>query len=89
MKHFQPFKVFTIIEQVDFDPTFFTCMQHLFEWANKAGLEGKKVGGLILQKNESHDPLNRYQHIWCKIECTEQQEKDYNELMKLNVLPSM
>lgn len=60
------------------------CMNLAFQWSNDMGMKGKKVSGLFLERPKaSYDPLGGRGILWCKIECTEDEYKLWEEQVKL------
>lgn len=75
INRFTTYKIGTInrkvIEQKD-QETLQRFYELAFDWANRMGLQGKKVFGLSLKKTDSQDdnPLNVIYHLCCNIERT-------------------
>ena len=90
MKSYIPHRILVINDQVvqsALDETLFECYRLAFKWANDMGLQGKKVFDLFLEKPKyDGDPMNipRY-YLWCKIECTEDERKIWDDQNKLNI----
>jgi hypothetical protein len=83
-------RLLIINEQVDKnsnDDTFMRCMQISFDWANRMGLEGKRVWRLHLQEPDPNDynPLAQHKSLWCMIECTIEERTRWEEINKLNI----
>jgi hypothetical protein len=92
MKHFKSHLLLNINDQIHKDPVFIMCMKHVFHWANEMGLQGKRVADLRLVEPDPNEwnPLHQRSTIWCKIECTEEEETAFRKLreqqIKHNVL---
>lgn len=66
------FHVMTLTEKViesSKDPTLWEAFQHVFQWANEVGLEGKRVRNLS-RTMTYEDPLDVISHWTCEIELT-------------------
>lgn len=84
MKSYIPHRLLVINQQFNAnadDPVLMESMKVAFEWANKMGLEGKSVCNLYLQKadHKEFDPMRQQSILWCKIECTEEERKIWDE----------
>ena len=94
MKHFIPHRIFVINEQIEFSnmrEIILRCYALAFEWANKMGLEGKRVYDLYLQKPDpiNCNSMNTASYLWCKIECTEEERMQWEEQQKLNIIDNV
>lgn len=91
MKSFIPHRILVINEQVvqEKDEENMTrCYQLAFDWANRMGMKRKRVFDLYLQSPDPNkDPINIHcqSYLWCKIECTMEERKIWDEIQKLNV----
>lgn len=88
-KSYIPHRILIINDQINEsarDKTLSECYRLAFDWANKMGSQGKKVFDLYLQKPDyDKDPMNMARYIlWCKIECTIEERKLWEEQQKLN-----
>jgi len=73
--------------QIQKDPVLIEVMKKIFVWANEMGLNGNKVSSLtFVDPNDvSFDPVLQMCSLWCKIECTEEEEKKFKEIRKLQI----
>lgn len=84
-KHYIIYKILEINDQViaakDLE-TFNWIYGKAFEWANEMGRNGKRVYDLHLETPESkhQDPLNIRCFLLCKIECTHEERKMWEEM---------
>lgn len=89
MKSFIPHKILVINDQVSVEQhnsTLSQCYALAFDWANRMGLEGKRVFDLLLKAPDYHqDPLNCQSVLWCKIECSEEDRKIWEETNQINL----
>lgn len=89
-KSFIPHRILVINDQVvqaKDNETLTRCYQLAFDWANRMGKEGKRVFDLFLQRPDpnNYNPMRQQSYLWCKIECTIEERKKWDELQKLNI----
>lgn len=82
MKHWLTRHLLSINENVVLDPTLVMGMKMLFDWANEAGLKGQRVGFLTVVEPRVDGPLVQRCTVWCKVECTEELEKENRALLE-------
>lgn len=75
MKHYLTRHLLSVNEQIQLDPTLIMCMQKLFDWANEMGRQGIKVSHLTVVPPRTDSCISQPCTIWCKQECTEEEEK--------------
>jgi hypothetical protein len=90
MKSYIPHQILVINEEISKDAqnvTFTRAYRLAFDWANMMGMNGKKVFDFYIQNPEYWgDPIaSQKTLLWCKIECTEEERKIWEENQKLNV----
>lgn len=86
MKSYIPHRIFVINDQIVHE-TMDRCYQLAFDWANRMGMEGKRVFDLCLQRPDPNNfnPLRQQSYLCCKIECTIEEREKWDELQKMNI----
>ena len=81
INYYIPHCIVKINSIVEVDPMFESCMLRVFDWANRMGLEGKKVYSLNLVQplKDNYDPLNLDSSLWCKLECTKEDREKWEQ----------
>jgi len=82
VKNYIPKKLLVITYDVNSDvynDVLIDCLFKSFDWANRMGLEGKKVYDLTLKEPDRDNPLSTALTLWCKVECSEQERKDWEK----------
>lgn len=82
VKNYIPHCILHINEQIDECDTLMTIMNHAFDWANRMGLEGKRVGSLVLEKPRPDHPFAISSRLFCEIECTEKERTEWEKNQK-------
>ncbi len=90
MKSYIPHRILIINEQIcknEEEKILTNCFQLSFDWANRMGLEGKRVFDLFLQKPDerNYNPMRQQSFLWCKIECTIEERKLWDEQQEQNI----
>jgi hypothetical protein len=67
--------ILNVSDQIVEDPVLLMAMSHLFEWANREGLNGRKVCGLKLvsPSNPWHNPMDCYKKFRCIVYVTREE----------------
>jgi hypothetical protein len=88
MKNYIPRCLMVLNDQIQKDPVLVQCMRLAFDWANQAGLDGKRVCELTLVEPdpENYSPLRQQSALWCKIECTDEERKAWDAQRELDVI---
>lgn len=82
MKSFIPHNIITINqsilnkENLEF---LHYCYERVFDWANRMGLEGKRVYDLEMLDPPMNDAFFSRYYLCCKIECTLEQRKAWED----------
>lgn len=89
MKSYIPHRLLVINDQIveaKDNESMERCYQLAFDWANRMGLEGKKVFSLFLERPDpkNFNPMRQQSYLWCKIECTEEERAKWDEIQKLH-----
>lgn len=61
----QRFRILKIHSKINFDPAAFEVLSLLFDWANRMGLEGKRVSALEISDEDFPDPLRVMKEASC------------------------
>lgn len=61
----QRYKILKIHRDTDFDPVNLEIMDLLFDWANRMGLEGKRVSALEVTNEQFPDPVRVMKEVSC------------------------
>lgn len=79
-----PYKILSInpILEDDYrEQIFFRCQSEIFQWANREGLNGRKVFGFKVVKDEDPGSIHYGKsHVWCQIVCTKEEREEWEKL---------
>lgn len=86
MKHFMPHTILKINRYFPVDPFFEELFRLVFEWANQTGLRGKRVTAVAIHPPQPEVGFTRSGEIYCQIECTEREYKQWRATMETNII---
>lgn len=88
VKSYIPHKLITLNSQISQngdDKVLMECFRKAFDWANQMGLEGKRVFDFYFERPDPSNPFAGQSYIWCKIECTEEERKYWEEMREIKI----
>lgn len=89
IKYFIPYCILHINEEIEECEILMTVMKHAFDWANRMGLEGKRVDSLVLEKPRRDHPFEILSRLFCEIECTEQERIEWEKKQKKHLVNTL